>query len=721
MSVEHLKTGQKDYILALDAGGTMTDTILVLPDGSFQVGKSLTNRKDEAASYLESVEDTVCDMEVTSEEVHRNASVSIYAGTGMLNTVLTGTGRKAGLLVTRGFEDITIIEGGLTYLGQAQHDMLHNQLHEHTRPMIDPKNICGVSERTCGGSYFMEKHIEPGRILIPVYEDHVRDGVNKLIDNGVEVIGILFTNCFINPENENRAKQIAEAIILERGADIPVITSYEVAPVLKENNRVKSLLLQCTAAESTRKALKEVEAAAQGQGYDGQLLTLLSYGGAVNISYSRLYETVISGPIGGMMGTQVLSRKLGLDRVLCCDMGGTSFDVGLVLNHQMPIRKDPEFAGHRLALPMVALDSVGSGAGSAVWLDKYKRLRVGPGSAGAEVGCCYKYDQLTITDVNLAMGYVDPDYFLGGKIKLDRDKAVAMLEETIAKPLGLDIYEAGRGILDVVNTQMRDAAATMMLAKGYNAAEFTVLVYGGAGPVHMWGFTDGLGVADIITVPYAAAFSAFGASCSEYMHRYHKGYVAAVRIDAAADYKEKVGREIVALYDQMEDAARRELISEGADVSGLSFQYGLYARYIGQLESFDTPLDIENASQAVNVDGLIDAFEKMYTQIYPDGARFPEVGYAISELYIKARVPKAMPVIRKHVLTGAKPKDSAYVGTREVCHQGVFHDFKVWQMGELEAGNVIQGPAIIRDPMTTLVVPPDKRIEIDAFMVLHYR
>lgn len=284
MSIEQTDTVHKDYILALDAGGTMTDTILVLPDGSFKIGKSLTNPKDEAASYLESVEDTVAAMDQTSEEVHRNASVAIYAGTGMLNTLLTGTGRKAGLLVTRGFEDITIIEGGLSYLGQAQRDMLHNQLHEHTTPMIDPKLVLGVMERTCGGSYFMEKHIAPGTVLIPIFEQHVRDGVEELIGKGVEVIGILFTNSFINPAHEQRAKEIAEQIVLDSGKDIPVITSYEIAPVLKENNRVKSLLLQCTAAESTRVALRGVEKAAQSQGYDGQLLTLLSYGGAVNIS-----------------------------------------------------------------------------------------------------------------------------------------------------------------------------------------------------------------------------------------------------------------------------------------------------------------------------------------------------------------------------------------------------------------------------------------------------
>lgn len=712
---------RKDCILALDAGGTMTDTILVLPDGSFRVGKSLTDRSDEARSYLESVADTAAAIGTSSHELHERAAVSIYAGTGMLNTVLTGTGRKAGLLVTRGFEDITIIEGGLTYLGQARAQALHNQLHEHTRPMIDRRHVHGVLERTCGGSYFMDKHIAPGEILIPFHAAHVEAAVHLLLDEGIEVIGILFTNSFINPHNELGAKAIAEQVIAARGMTVPVLTSSEVAPVLKENNRVKSLLLQCTAAESTRAALYDVQAAAQADGYAGQLLTLLSYGGAVNVSYPRLYETVISGPIGGMMGAQILSKVLNLDRVLCCDMGGTSFDVGLVLNQQIPIRKDPEFAGHRLALPMVALDSVGSGAGSTVWLDKYKRLRVGPQSAGAEVGFCYKYERLTITDVNVALGYVDPDYFLGGRVRLDYDRAVDALEREVAQPLGLDRYVAGSGVLEVVGTQMRDAAATMMLAKGYDPAEFTVLVYGGAGPVHMWDFTAALGVADIITVPYAAAFSAFGASCAEYMHRYHKGFVATIANDAAADTKARIGAQVTALFKEMERTATEEMRDEGADVSEIAFQYGIYARYIGQLESFDTPLTITNAAAAGDVDGLVAAFETMYTRIYPEGARFPEVGYAISELYIKALVGKAMPVVQRYALAGNTPPDSAYVHSRRVYHRGAFSSFKVWQMSELRAGNVINGPAIVRDPMTTLVVPPDHEIRFDEHLIIHYR
>ncbi len=711
----------KNYILALDAGGTMTDTILVKPDGDFTIGKSLTNRKNEASSYLESVEDAALALGLKSKDVHEQASVAIYAGTGMLNTLLTGTGRKVGLLVTRGFEHASVMEGGLTYLGQTQAEILHQQLHEHTRPMVDPRNIVGISERICGGSYFMQSHMGAGELMIPVNEAHVRKGVERLLASGVDVIGIMFLNSYVNPDNENAARRIAEDVVKKSGRAIPVVCSADVAPVSRENNRLKSLLIQCFAAELTREALLGVENAAIKEGYDGRLLTLLSYGGAVNMNYPRLYETIISGPIGGLMGAQIFADKLGIKNAITADMGGTSFDVGLLVNGMLGIRKDADFAGHRLALPMVAIDSAGSGAGSAIEVDAYKRLRVGPESAGADVGICYKYDRLTVTDVNVVLGYVDPDYFLGGKVKLDKDRAYAELERVIAKPLGLDVYEAGSGVLEVINTQMRDLASTMITSKGYNPRDFTMLCYGGAGPVHMWGYSDGIDLANVITFPWAAGFSAFGAACAEYMHRYHRGSVELVPNGMGEAEKTEMAKRLDAAFRGLEEAARGEMAQEGVDPKQLTFRYGAYARYLGQLESFDTPLDFGALKSAEDVDRVVAAFEEMYTNIYPEGARFPDAGYSITELYIQAVAPKPQPAIIEHPMSDAKPSSSAYVETRKVFHKGVWMDFQVWQMEALAAGNVVEGPAIIRDPMTTVVIPPGKRVEFDKYRVLHYR
>jgi N-methylhydantoinase A len=248
-----------------------------------------------------------------------------------------------------------------------------------------------------------------------------------------------------------------------------------------------------------------------------------------------------------------------------------------------------------------------------------------------------------------------------------------------------------------------------------------MLCYGGAGPVHMYGFSDGIGLADVITIPWAAGFSAFGAACAEYMHRYHRGFVELVPNAMVAADRQAIARRLDQQFRELEVEARAELALEGVDAKHVTYRYGVYARYIGQLESFDTPLDFGHLDTAADLDRVIDAFEKMYTKIYPEGARFPQAGYSITEICLQAVAPKPQPEMAEHELASTKPADSAYVGSRKVYHDGEWTDFKVWQMGELRPGNVIPGPSIIRDPMTTVVIPPGKRVEIDKFMVIHYR
>ena len=713
--------GERDFILALDAGGTMTDAILVKPDGTFTVGKSISRRDDPAASYRESVADAAGLIGLDSETVHRRCAADIYTGTGMLNSVLTGEGRKVGLLVTRGFEDISLMEGGLTYIGQSQAEGLHQQLHKHTRPLVDPKNVLGVSERMGGGCYQGNVHLPAGHTLIPVNTGQVERGVATLLDRGCEVIGILFLYSFVDPRHEHQAKAIAEGIIAARGLAVPVVCSADVAPVAKENNRLKSLLFQCFAAEQVRESLLGVERQAHALGFTGRLLTLLSYGGAVNMNYPRLYETMISGPIGGLIGAQFIAQELGIDNIVTADMGGTSFDVGLLIDGRIGIAKSADIAGHRLALPMVELDSAGNGAGSVVWVDEYKRLHVGPESAGAKVGICFEYDRLTITDINVALGYVDADYFLGGQIKLDRERALAALQETVADPLGLDVYTAGAGVLDIINGEMNDLLRTMVAAKGYDTHDFTLLYYGGAGPVHMYGFAEGIEFKDVITLPWAAGFSAFGAACAEYMHRYDRGLRVLIPSKAGDAELTATAQEIGKAWRELEAEARMEMAAEGIAPERVRFRYGVSARYIGQIESFETALDSGQMDTADDVRRLINAFETMYSKVYPEGSKFSAAGYSLTEVNLEAIAPKPLPKLRRHELAGTTPKPAAVVGTRQVFHRDRWLPFTVYEMGELEAGNVMRGPAIIRDPMTTVVIPPGREMDLDAFMILHYR
>ncbi|NNL84580.1 MAG: hydantoinase/oxoprolinase family protein, partial [Myxococcales bacterium] len=392
-----------------------------------------------------------------------------------------------------------------------------------------------------------------------------------------------------------------------------------------------------------------------------------------------------------------------------------------LVDRRLGITKSADIAGHRLALPMVEIDSVGSGAGSVVSVDEYKRLHVGPDSAGAKVGICHEFDRLTVTDINVALGYVDPDYFLGGQVKLSRERALAALEECVAKPLDLDVYQAGAGVLDIVNSEMGDLLRTMVASKGYDTRDFTMLYYGGAGPVHMWGYAEGIDFADVITMPWAAGFSAFGAACAEYMHRYDRGSRMLLPNGMSDQARTEAAREIDGIWRELEDEAREEMAREEVDTSKVTFRYGVSARYIGQLESFETRLDFGAVEGPEDIDRIIGAFETMYRKLYPEGARFPDAGYSLTAIHLEAIAPKLQPALRELPLEGAKPKDSAYVETREVYHRGAFTPFRVYEMQELRAGNTVEGPAIIRDPMTTVVVPPGKRMEFDAYRILHYR
>ncbi|MEC9248119.1 MAG: hydantoinase/oxoprolinase family protein [Pseudomonadota bacterium] len=712
--------GEQDLILALDAGGTMTDAIQVKPDGTFTVGKSISRRENQAQSYVESVKDAAQNLNLTSEEVHKRCAADIYCGTGMLNTILTGDGKQVGLMVTRGFDDMTIMEGGLTYLGQSQEEGLHQQLHKHPRPLVNPKDVVSISERLGGGCYQGDVHLPAGHTLIPVSKKQVIAGTNKLIDQGCEIIGIIFIYSFVDPKHEHEARDIANTVIKERGLDIPVICSADVAPVSKENSRMKSLIFQCFAAEQTRESLIGVEKAAHQLGFGGRLLTLLSYGGAVNMDYPRLYETMISGPIGGLIGAHFIGQKLNLGNLVTADMGGTSFDVGLLVDGRIGITKSADIAGHRLALPMVELDSTGQGAGSVVWVDEYKRLHVGPESAGAKVGICYQYDRLTVTDINVALGYVDSDYFLGGQVKLDREAALRALKETVAIPLGLDVYEAGAGVLQIINGEMNDLLRTMIASKGYDTHDFTMLYYGGAGPVHMYGFAEGIEFQDIITLPWAAGFSAFGAACSEYMHRYNRGIRLMIPPNTSNSVMQSIADQINAAWTTLKEEAMEELRAEGIPDDGVKFRYGVSARYTGQIESFDTDLANGNMTCPADVQNMIDAFEAMYSKVYPEGAKFSGAGYSLTEVNLEAIADKPLPILLKHELQSEQPASEAYVEEREVYHKDSWLPFKVWEMSKLTSGNKIPGPAIIRDPMTTVVIPPHHEMSLDEYLVLHY-
>lgn len=710
------------YLLALDAGGTMTDTFAVDEMGRFVLGKALTNHQNEAASYLESVADAASYWETTSSHIHDRALSATYTGTTMLNILITQTGSKVGLLVTKGFGHMPIMERGLTWIGQSYEDTLHQHLHEHTPWLVQPEHVKEVTERISVGSFYMAHHYMPGHVVIPLREKEARQAVSELLDAGVGVIGVLTIGSYVNPVHELRMAEIARDMVAQRGADVHVVASHEVCSLPNENERLKTLLFQCYMAGEGRKRLFEVEKAAKSEGHRHDLLTLLSYGAAANIRYPRLCEAVISGPVGGLLGGKFMSDFLGLPGIVCCDLGGTTFDAGLIAAGLIPVNKNPDFAGHRLRLPMVSIDSIGAGTGTVIHVDAAtKRISLGPESAGSAVGTCYTYPDITVGDIDLILGFLNEDYFLGGKVKLDKGRALQMLQERLADPLGQDLYDVSSKVLDLLHSQMCDHISSMLLSKGLNPAEFTLLAYGGSGPLHVWGLERGLPTAGVLMVPWAAAFSAFGCAAAEYFHRYDKAVTFFLTPDMTDEIKLYQGSVLGSAWQELEQVGYEELEREGIPRDKVRFRHGISGRYIGQLWNWEAPVEKGRIETVDDVDNVIGSFERVYTTIYPAAARFPEVGYQVTDIYVEAIGEKIRPVIPKYPLKGETPPQEASKGQRDAYIDGQWTSFDIWEMDLLEAGNRIDGPAIIEHPMTTLVIPPQNYVEFDEHRFIRYR
>jgi N-methylhydantoinase A len=504
----------------------------------------------------------------------------------------------------------------------------------------------------------------------------------------------VFLFSYLNPAHERRAAEIAREAIAARGVDVRVITSAELIPVIKENQRLKSVLIEAFTADEARKQLGAVERAAQDSGLKSSLLTVTSYGSVVSINTPRLYETIISGPVGGLMGGKWIAELKGLDSIVCCDMGGTSFDVGLIVGGNIGIRHEPDFGGHRLALPMVTDRPPVPAASSC---RSVTRHRAGPTRPGPRSGCA--------ASAHLFARLPEPQ-LLGGKITLDRERALGILEERLAKPLGQDLFHAAEGVLEVMHTRMKELIYSMLLARGYEPSSYTLFMYGGGGPLHMWGVTEGIPLASIATFPWAAAFSAFGATAAEYSHRYQAGASLLIPLHPDRDTQRQAAVQFNRVFEELEERAYQELQDEGFRRDQVRFNYGMQARYTGLLESLEVALPFGRLAEPKDLDRAIAAFEDRYEKVYARGAKYREAGYFISEFFIEA-FAENLPALRRSRSAGSAAAQGLQA-KRKVFHRRRWIDFESsrWRTGP---GNRVAGLAIIEDPMTTLVIPPANR------------
>nr|WP_040692126.1 hydantoinase/oxoprolinase family protein [Pseudaminobacter salicylatoxidans] len=707
-------TVNQPIVIGIDAGGTMTDTILVDHEGNFKIGKSATTPLDEAEGFLTSAEDAADAWGISLETLFSGVNVVLYSGTGMLNTLLSRTGRKLGLITSKGMEDMILMGRGLqAWADYSYADRLHAITHHHPDPLVPRRRTHGVTERV---DHF-------GDVIIPLYEHEVEAAARKLIADKVDAICIMTIFSHVNPIHEKRIAEICREEIEKAGADITVYTSHEVRPVIREQSRLNSVLIEAYATSRGRKQLKGIEDVSKKYGFKYGVQTLLSFGGLTSINHPRLHETMISGPIGGILGAAYVGKLIGNDSLICSDMGGTSFDMGVITRGQTRIENEPLMDRFKLNVPTLHLDTIGAGAGMILKVDPLtKKVSLGPESAGSDPGpICFAKGgtEPTIADCDAILGRLNPHYFLGGKVILQVEKARKAFKEKCADLLGVSVEEAAEGMIDMLEADANNALRRVISGQGIHPSEFTLLSYGGSGPLHLAGCSRGIGFKDIITFQFAAAFSAFGCTTADYMRRHSVS--TQIDIPAKADDAalEAFGARVTAVWDDLTRAAVDEMIADGHAREKITTTPFLMMRYTGQLEDVEVMAPLSAISNADDMRKVLTEFEAVYAKVNHRVSRYGEAGFSITELGLIATADKVKPTLARRPLGKSDPA-SAHKGVREAYIGGRWHKANLYEMDLLQPGHEVTGPAIIEHPATTLVVHPEDRVFVDEWTLLHY-
>lgn len=706
----------KSQILAIDAGGTMTDTFIINENGDFVVGKAQTTPTDEHVGLLNSAKDALDQWGTTTDREFPNLLAGVYSGTAMLNRLVSRVGRRVGLVVNKGLEDNHRMGRGLqSFLGYSYSDRIHINTHHFDPPLVPRKWTVGVTERV---DLF-------GNVVIPLYEHEVEGEIEKLIEEDVEAIVISLLHSYKYPHHERRIRDIAEEVIKRANKDIKVFASVDYYPVRKESHRTNTTIVEAYAAEPSRKTLTNIDHALREAGTEFDLRIMASHGGTISIKANELARTCVSGPIGGMVGAKYLAEKLGLDNVACSDIGGTSFDIGLITQGELSINTSPDMARLVLSLPLVSMDTTGAGTGSYVRIDpNYGNITLGPDSAGSRVGVCNPQggiDTVTVSDCHVVLGLINPDNFIGGAIKLSKEKAYEAVRQQIAKPLGLSVEDAAYGVVELLESQLRNYLESMILGKGYSPSQYVCFSYGGGGPLHTAGYTKGLGFEDVLIPAWAAGFSAFGCGAADFEYRYDKTLDLNVAENAEDTDILLAGRELQGAWDELKKKVTEEFRKNDYSPEEVDFRLLYRMQYQGQLNDLEIEAPISAFNSVADWETLIKTFEETYARVYAKAALSPELGYSITGAIVRGVVDVAKPQIPEEAIYGETPPGDAFLGYREVYWDGEFLQANIYEMEKLMPGNKIPAFSILESTATTLVVPSGFEAFLDEHRIFHLK
>ena len=666
--------------VATDVGGTFTDYIAF----DEAAGRLVSAKSSTTPNIIDGIVDCFGKARTRAADVGH----FVHGSTVAINTVIEKKGAKTGLLATEGFRHVLDLGRG----------NIHNSfdlMFRTPEPLVPPLLRRGVRERM----------LADGRVMTPLERAQAAKAIADLAKEQVSAIAICLLHAYANPAHE---AELA-SLVRELYPDLFVSASSDIIRQYREYERTSTTVLNAYVGPRVGTYLEELRRFLESGGFSGAAMIMQSNGGTMTIeaASSQPVKTMESGPVGGTMAAAYIGKKLGYDNVVAFDMGGTTAKVSMVKRGEMEVAEGyyigGEEIGYPLQLPVVDIIEIGAGGGSIAHLDETGALKIGPASAGAYPGpACYARggSEPTVTDANLVLGRLNPNYFLGGEMALDSDAALHAIEEHVGKRLGLGTIDAARGIIKLADLSMAHAVQTMTVQRGYDPREAVMIAYGGAGPLHAVSVARELGIRTVVVPPCCGIFSALGMLLADAKIEYVVSNIRPLR-DAVAE-------EIEALFGRIEAEAVPAMQRAGFDRANTVMRRALEMRYVGQ----EFTLIVDCAAGPVTPATIVELrarFNSVYEARY--GHAFPDVPPEIVSVRLQVYGLFPKPELTLAVPTAVSRGEPE---RRRVYFDGAgFVDCAVYKRDALPPGVELQGPVIVEEASSTTVAARGDTVTVD--------
>ncbi|MGV9870287.1 hydantoinase/oxoprolinase family protein [Rhodococcus koreensis] len=679
------------YRISVDTGGTFTDVIVHAEDGGLTIGKALTAHKRIFVGIREAIESAAVQLELTADQLLAETSMLIYGTTRATNAIVTKNVAKTAFVTTEGFPDTLLLREG----GKVDP---HDFSVDYPEPYIARRHTFEIPERVrADGSISKQLNVK-----------EARRAIEQIADGGFEAVAVCLLWSVANPAHEIQIAELLDELLPE----VPYTLSHQLIPVVREYRRASATAIDASLKPLMQEHLLGLEKDLREAGFEGRILISTSEGGCneVDALVEKPIYTIGSGPAMAPIAGRTFSNLEGFGSdVIICDTGGTTFDVGLVRDGRLVYSRDtwlgPKYLGDLLGISAVDMRSIGAGGGSIAWLDDGGLLHVGPQSAGSEPGpACYGRGGThpTVSDAAVVLGYFDPDYFLGGRMQLDVDAAQRVIGD-LAVQVGITPEETAFRIMSLASDLMMRAVADITIKEGFNPRESTIVAGGGAAGVNIMTIAKELGCERVILPKVASALSASGMQYANIVAEEAASLVVLTsdfKADAINEMLDRLESRLMDFHGRMQgehDSWSIEIIAE--------------ARYLGQVWELDTPIPVRRFDSDDDRRALVEAFHEVHERVFA----VRDVDSPVEIINWKARLSVGLAEQPKPSDITPEPK----IGQGSVERDCYFGDAtpvttQIFKAHDIEPGLLIQGPAIVEEPTTTLVVYPGMSAQVSA-------